>query len=798
MIDHPAFTVEPWALRETELTLEVLAQTESVFALSNGHIGVRGNLDEGEPHGLPGTYLNSVYELRPLPYAEAGYGYPESGQTVINVTNGKVIRLLVDDEPFDVRYGECHAHERLLDFRAGTMTRRARWESPAGRTVRVSSRRLVSFTHRSILAIAYEVEPVDGPARVVLQSELVANEQLPALGNDPRVAAALEAPLVVEEQVAQGSRVNLVYSTRRSGLRVATAMNHVVDGPDNVAVDSEVNHDWGRTTITASLRPGQKLRVVKYVSYGWSEQRSLPALRDQVAAALTGALHTGWDGLRGDQRAYLDEFWDRADVEVDGDPELQQAVRFVLFQLLQAGARAERRPIAAKGLTGPGYDGHCFWDTETFVLPVLAYTAPDAAADALRWRHATLPLAKERASQLGLAGAAFPWRTIHGEECSGYWPAGTAAFHINADIADAVVRYLEATQDLLFEREAGLELLVETARLWRSLGHHDLHGHFRIDGVTGPDEYSAIADNNVYTNLMAQRNLRCAADMCERHPAHARQLGVDAEEMASWREAAAAVSVPYDATLGVHPQAEGFTSHQTWDFEATSADKYPLLLHFPYFDLYRKQVVKQADLVLAMQLRGDAFTPEQKARNFEYYERLTVRDSSLSACTQAVIAAEVGQMELAYDYAAEAAFMDLRDLEHNTRDGLHIASLAGAWIALVMGFGGMRDSDSVLGFAPRLPDGLTRLAFTITRRGQRLRVETDGREARYTVLEGAGTLHVTHHGEPIVVECGAPVTCPIPPIQPRPAPTQPPGRAPTRRRGEIRELSPQQVPRAEL
>ncbi len=792
MIDHPAFTVEPWTLRETQLDLDVLAQTESVFALSNGHIGVRGNLDEGEPHGIPGTYLNSVYELRPLPYAEAGYGYPESGQTVINVTNGKVIRLLVDDEPFDVRYGELHDHDRTLDFRAGTLTRTARWESPAGRTVRVSSRRLVSFTHRSVMAIAYEVEPVDGPARVVVQSELVANEQLPTLGNDPRVAAALESPLRVEEQVAHVSGVNLVYSTRGSGLRVATAMDHVVDGPDGVAISSEVDHDWGRTTITAVLDPGQRLRIVKFVSYGWSEQRSLPALRDQVAAALTGALHSGWDGLLADQREYLDAFWDRADVEVDGDPELQQAVRFVLFQLLQAGARAERRPIPAKGLTGPGYDGHCFWDTETFVLPVLAYTAPDAAADALRWRHATLPLAKERASQLGLAGAAFPWRTIHGEECSGYWPAGTAAFHVNADIANAVVRYIEATGDLTFEREAGLELLVETARLWRSLGHHDLRGQFRIDGVTGPDEYSAVADNNVYTNLMAQRNLRAAADMCERHPRHARALGVDSEEMASWREAAAAVCVPYDAALGVHAQAEGFTSHQTWDFEATPADKYPLLLHYPYYDLYRKQVVKQADLVLAMQLRGDAFTPEQKARNFEYYERLTVRDSSLSACTQAVIAAEVGHLDLAYDYAAEAAFMDLLDLEHNTRDGLHIASLAGAWIALVIGFGGMRDSDSTLCFAPRLPDGLTRLAFTVNRRGQRLRVETDGQKASYSVADGGGCMALSHHGERVTVEPGTPVTLPIPPITPRPAPKQPPGREPMRRRREVRMLNPPQ------
>ena len=647
MISHPAFVREPWCLRAVSLDLAVLAQTESIFALSNGHIGWRGNLDEGEPHGLPGSYLNGVYELRPLPYAEAGYGYPESGQTVINVTNGKVIRLLVDDEPFDVRYGELRAHHHQLDFRAGLLHRGADWVSPAGCAVRVSSTRLVSFTQRSIAAICYDVEPLEGPVRVVVQSELVANEQLPPPGGDPRVAAVLQAPLVEEEHAAKGARAGLVHSTRHSGLCVAAVMDHVIDGPPATRVQAESFPHLGRVTVTASLELGQRLRLVKFVAYGWSGSRSLPAVRDQSDAALAGAVQTGWDGLLTAQRAYLDAFWARADVQLDGDPEIQQAVRFSLFHVLQAGARAEGRAIPAKGLTGPGYNGHSFWDTETYVLPVLTHAAPDAAAHALRWRHSTLPMATERARQLGLRGAAFPWRTIHGEECSSYWPAGTAAFHVNADIAEAVIHYLDATGDEGFERTVGLELLAETARLWCSLGRHDAQGRFHIDGVTGPDEYSALGDDNVYTNLMAQQNLRAAADAARRHPDRARELGIGEEEMAGWRDAAEALYVPYDEVLGVHPQAEAFTGHQVWDFAATTAEQYPLLLHFPYFDLYRKQVVKQADLVLAMHRRGDAFTAEDKARNFAYYERLTVRDSSLSACSQAVIAAEVGHLRVA-------------------------------------------------------------------------------------------------------------------------------------------------------
>ncbi len=571
MIKQPEFTEEPWSLREIGLDLDRLAQTESLFTLSNGHLGWRGGLDEGEPHGLPGTYLNGVYEVRPLPSAEPAYGRPASGQTIINVTNGKLIRLFVDDEPFDVRYGKLRSHERMLDFRTGTLTRQAEWVSPAGGAVRISSIRLVSFSHRAVAAVCYEVEPVEGRLQVTVQSELLANEQLPADAGDPRSGYSPDHPLVAEYDNSRDNAVVLVHTTRQSGLRVAAAMDHLIDAPAGMRCESQVFEDGGHVTASVPLEPGQRLRLIKFVAYGWSSERSLNAVRDQVWAALTGARQAGWDGLLSAQRAYLDDFWSRADVEVHGDVELQQAVRFSLFHVLQAGARGEERPIPAKGLTGPGYDGHAFWDTETFVLPALTLTAPDAAASALRWRHKTLPSAQQRAAQLGFKGAAFPWRTITGQECSGYWPAGTAAFHVNADIAAAVVRYVDATADEEFEKAEGIELLVETARLWRSLGHHDGEGRFHIDGVTGPDEYSAIADDNVYTNLMAQHNLLAAVHSAEKFPDRARELGVDPEESAGWRDAAQAMFIPYDEALGVHPQAATFTRHQVWDFAGTPA-----------------------------------------------------------------------------------------------------------------------------------------------------------------------------------------------------------------------------------
>ena len=785
MIEHPAYPVEPWAVRETELRLDKLAESESVFALSNGHMGLRGNLDEGEPYGLPGTYLAGFFETRPLPYAEAGYGYPEDGQSVVNVTNGKLIRLLVEDEPFDVRYGTLESHERVLDLRAGVLRRTAVWTSPTGRKIKVTSTRLVSFTQRAVAVIEYVIEPVEDKFPVVLQSELIANETTPMATKDPRAAAALAAPLVSQSHDADELRAVLVHATKVSGLRMASAIDHVIEGPEGTATTTNSYPDAARIEIVSDLAPGTPLRIIKAIAYGWSATRSGPALRDQVSAALAAAKHTGFEGLCAEQRAYLDDYWDRADVEIDGDAELQQAIRFALWHTLQAGARGEQRAIAAKGLTGPGYDGHTFWDTEMFVLPVLTYTAPHAAADALRWRQQTLDLARERARDLGLKGAAFPWRTIEGHECSGYWPAGTAAFHINADIARAVTRYQWAADDPDFEHGTGAELLVETARMWRSLGHHDAAGKFRIDGVTGPDEYSAVADNNVYTNLMAAGNLTAAASIVERHPKRAAELGVDAEEAAGWRDAAAKMTIPYNELLEVHEQAERFTSHAVWDFESCREDQYPLLLNFPYFDLYRKQVVKQADLVLALYECGHAFSDSEKGRDFEYYEALTVRDSSLSACCQSIVAAEVGHMDLAFDYFAEAALMDLEDLEHNTRDGVHIASLAGTWLVAVAGFGGMRDHFGKLTFQPRLPDSLTRLRFRLMFRGRGLQVEVDSKHARYQLRSGE-PLTIEHHGAEYQMTTEKELELEIPRLRPRGKPTQPPGRAPDHRRPQPR------------
>lgn len=751
---------DPWVVREIGLTAAdvdgpTLRQSESRFALANGHLGLRGELDEGDPCGMPGTYLNSVFETRDLVYPEEGYGFPQHTQTVVDAPNGKTIRLTVDGEPFDVRTGTLGHHERTLDLRAGTLHREVRWTSPGGVTILVSSTRLVSFVHASVAAIRYEVTAVDRDVALRIGSELRANEDQPEPTDDPRASAVLHRPFDAVRHSPDG----LLHRTRRSAIQVAATVAH--RSPARTRVVAEP--DMVRTELIATVPAGQTLRVDKFLAYAWNE----PDPWEKALADRDEAVSLGFDTLCAEQREFLDDFWDTADVELDGDPEVQQGVRFGLFHVLQAGAQAGPHPVAAKGLTGNGYDGHTLWDTETFVLPVLTYTHPTSTAQALLWRHRTLDAARHRAQELRLTGATYPWRTISGPECSGYWPAGTAALHVNADIAGAVLRYLAATDDQDFLQQAGLDILLWTARLWAGSIHVDDDGVAHIDGVTGPDEYTALVDDNAFTNLAARHNLLGAAGFAD----HLCRNGVEQDEIDRWRDLAERLVVPFSETRQVHEQHHGFTRFQEWDFDSTDEDEYPLFLHFPYLDLYRRQVVKQADLVLAMMLHGDAFTAAEKVRNFVYYEARTVRDSSLSAPAQAVLAAETGHLDLAHDYLAEAALLDLRAAGEAGGDGLHIASCAGAWTALVMGLGGMRDHTGGLAFSPRLPDRLSRLSFRLRWRDSRIRVTVTGQSVTYQV-DGAG-MSFSHHGEEMTLAAGGSRTAPVPPIVVRSAPPTP-------------------------
>jgi trehalose/maltose hydrolase-like predicted phosphorylase len=775
-VTAPELETAPWLVREPHVDPGTLAVAESVFSLSNGFLGVRGTLDEVEPFARRGTHLAGVYEIHPLSYPEGGYGQPEEGQALLTVADGTPLRLVVDGIAFDVREVVPEAHERTLDLRAGTLDRRVRWTTPSGTSLELTSRRLVSLVERSVCAVRYEVRALDGPAHVVVRSELASGEVTPTGvdNDDPRVAPALDDAFEQLAEVRTDGGGVVAVRTRRSRIGLAAAVDHEVDGG---RVGTDVDPDHVVTTVAADLRAGESLTILKVVAYSWSDDAAPDSLVAQASAAVHSARDLGWEGLLAGQRAVLDELWATADVEVDGDPELQQALRFAVFQLFCSAACISGAPVGAKGLTGPGYSGHTFWDVEGFVLPALSLLRPDAAARLLRWRAGTLDTARERAATLGLQGAAFAWRTIGGQEVSAYWPASTAAMHVNADIARAFWLHCNATGADL-DSVGGFEVLVQTARLWTSLGHQDAAGAWHLFGMTGPDEYTGVVDDNVFTNLMARHNLLRAADACSRAPDRAAELGVDPAETAAWRATAEAVHVPWDEGLRVHPANDNFTDYPEWAFE-DERDAYPVQEHHHYALFYRRQVLKQADLVQALWWCRDDFTAEEVARDLDYYEARTVRDSSLSAAVQAVVCAQAQHPDLALRYLRECALVDLRDVQGDTAKGLHLAAVAGAWLAFTAGLGGLREDHEDLEIAPLLPAALSRTAYRVTWRGRLLHVETTREGTTVTLLRGKGPVTVVVDGAARQVTADAPVHAPLRDPDPLlPEPTQPIGREP--------------------
>jgi alpha,alpha-trehalose phosphorylase len=555
----------------------------------------------------------------------------------------------------------------------------------------------------------------------------------------------------------------LCHATEKSRLSLACSIDHEVDSACAHTHEIAHNKDFGQVAFKIQALPQCPIHVVKYMVYHTSQIASTEELCARAEWTTDRVVTQGFSQLLASQEQYMDDFWRRSDVQIRDvredrtkrtTVEIQQAIRFNLFHVLQASARAEDTGVPAKGLTGEAYEGHYFWDTEIYLIPFLTYTSPRIAKNLLAFRYKMLGKARARARLLGHRGAMFPWRTINGEEASAYYAAGTAQYHINADIMYALRKYVQATGDELFLWEYGAEMLVETARLWLDLGFYSdkKGGQFCINAVTGPDEYNTVVNNNAYTNLMARENLRYAAQTVEAlrstapdsYDALVQKTAFEWSEMEAWIQAADSMYVPFDESLKIIPQDDDFLDREAWDFKNTPHDHYPLLLFYHPLNIYRKRVIKQADVVLAMFLLGGAFSLEAKKRNFEFYDPLTTGDSSLSSCVEAIIAAQVGDMEKAVRYGMAALLMDLANVGGNVKDGCHIASMGGAWMMLTYGFGGMRDDDGTLSFWPRrAPEENAILRFPLTYRGQMLEVEIGLENVEYALREG--DCLVIHH-----------------------------------------------------
>ena len=734
-MDPYLYSSDERGLREEQLLL-----SETLFHCANGYLGVRGNLEEGLPEGkktIRGMYINGFYDILSMPQAEKLHGLIEEKQTMVNVADTQSIRLILDGEPFSLWEGTLTQNLRTLDMRRGVTRREIAWKSPAGKSWRICFTRMASFVRKNLFLIRCELTPLDADGEVQVISGHVGEVSNFFDPSDPRVAGDASQYLHVTSVKVSGDASFLTAATSRSGLKVTSAAANRMEGAGEHTFtrgEASVEDAFGRT-----VKAGETAILYKYTVLCDSLRHD--DCESAAQETLQELLQTPADTLFAEQSAYLERFWDNCALTIRGDDALQMAVCFNLYELLQSASGDAYGNIAAKGLSGEGYEGHYFWDTEMYMQPFFALNAREGARNLIRFRHRTLPYARENARAMGhRRGALYPWRTIMGTECSGYFPSGTAAYHINGAVASAVISYYLASDDRDFMVEAGAEILIETARLWADMGVW-YKGSFHLNEVTGPDEYTCMVNDNYYTNAIARYNLEWAEKAIRllQESADGREvlerLHVTPDEAEEFARDAAGMCLLYDEELGINPQDDSFLQKKVWDLASTPKEDFPLLMHYHPLTLYRHQVCKQADTVMAHFILEDYQDLETIRRSYAYYEAITTHDSSLSTCIFSIMAARLGMTEKAYSYFGESAKTDLFNTHGNTKDGIHTANMGGTYMAIVYGFGGLRLKESGLTLRPRIPAAWQSYQFRLHWHDTRLMVTVEhGR----TVIEKLG------------------------------------------------------------
>ena len=758
----------PYKITDNSIEADDLLKDESIFSLANGYIGVRANFEEGYPKDyktVRGAYINGFYDFCPIEYEERFTGFPDSRQKMVNLPDIQSIELWLGNERFNLFSGEILSFTRVLDMEGGFSLREIHWRSPKGKEVEICVKRMAHFTCLPLFTIDYTVRSVNFDGEIRFVSRQNADVKNYSEQGDPRVASKSERALQVVELKAHEDIASLSMRTSNSGLNLCVLTRHKAE---RFAQKTILGSSNITTELTTDIKDSESLRVVKYCVFADSIRHDEPAAF--AGQTLAAAFSCPAEELYQKQQAYLANFYQYARVSIDDDPPLQESVNFSLFQLLQSVGKDKYSNICAKGLSGEGYEGHYFWDTEIYIFPFFLLTNPAIAKNLLMYRYNILDGARRQARLLGhKKGALYPWRTITGDECSSYYPSGSSQYHINGDIVYAYIQYYLATGDEEFMYQYGAEILFETARLWMDVGHfHGVgidgeqqallknDGHFlnvetdgkqqalsfRIDCVTGPDEYTCIVNNNYYTNAIAAFNLKWAARFYDKMKSLGgldelnRKINLTDEEPELWRKAAGCMYLPYNEKLDIHMQDDSFLHKKEWDFENTPADHYPLLLHYHPLYIYRHQVCKQADTVLSHFLLEEGVALTTIRNSFAYYERITTHDSSLSHCIFSIVAAKIGDTEKAYDYFMRAARLDLDNEHKNAKDGIHTANMGGSFMGIVYGFGGLRILEKGLCLNPVLPEKWNAYSFTIQYRSACLKVEINRSGTKVTLQSG--------------------------------------------------------------
>lgn len=680
-----------------ELTEAELGLQETLFHTANGYLGVRGNFEEGYPAGIQsmrGQYINGFYDVADMKQAEQLYGFANQKEVMLNVADTQSARIFADGLPVTM-FENAHDFHRVLDMDSGVSERSFTWQGPVG-AIKLTFRRMASFVDLSLFTTEIVMESVDYEGEIVVESDhigLVHNYVDPS---DPRLAAEAEDYLTIVTQEASAGESYFLTETQRSKLQLASYVTH----QGMSFSETKTANDRITQLFRQTLSKGQKIVLEKRAYFYDSARFDLTNVADRVKQANQKSLTEWYQG----QQSYLQEFWKNSQVSVKGDTDLNDSLNFSLFSLLQAAGKDGKSNIAAKGLSGEGYEGHYFWDTEIYMMPFFTLTNPAISRQLIAYRYSILESARANARILGHeTGALYPWRTIQGRESSGYYPSGTAQYHINSDIAYGIMQYYWATGDWSLMEEMGAEIIFETARTWLQIGNFTSRG-FELFGVTGPDEYTCLINNNYYTNLSAQNHLRWAVTLYQKlqDSSLIEKIDLKEEEIASFKLAADKMFFPVSET-GLQGQDDSFLAKPLLAINDIPKENFPLLLHYHPLFLYRHQVCKQADLVLAYFLFSQQFDLTDMKKGFEYYEPLTTHDSSLSSCIFGIVATHLGDVEKGYRYFEESSKIDIQNTHKNTKDGIHAANMGGTYLGLVYGFGGLRLSVDGVALNPKIP-----------------------------------------------------------------------------------------------
>lgn len=769
---------QEWCVCESGFDIGKANVFETLFTLGNGYLGTRGTLEEGFRGEYSGTYLNGVFDA-----------HDASVIDLVNAPDWLPLAVYIHGIRLDVQGCKVLSHQRALDLRQGVLWRETVFEDPQGRRTRLETLRFASFAdpHLCVLRLAVTPENHGGP--VVIESALEGRRSnldlLPAYAGTPvfppevkwdKWAKSLHlAPVMA---TCDQDSLYLEMRTIDSGIAIGLASTLLPSVPPlRNTVERHATRVAERQEFLIPV--GVTLSVDKFVTIHTSRETPASGIAARCQEELAGHLASGFEAALAANAAAWDRKWGASDIVIHGDAAMTQAARFNIYHLLITANPADpKASIGAKSLSGEGYRGHVFWDSEIFLLPFYIYTQPEAAKALLMYRYHTLDGARDNARANGFSGAQFAWESADtGHETTPKWTAdgrhriwtGEEEIHVTADVAYGVLTYVAATGDTAFLTDYGAEILFETSRFWLSRLEADTaSGRLVLRRVIGPDEFHEHVDNNAFTNRMAQWHLVQAArihdDLARKAPealaALAHRIGLLPGEAAQWREAAGRILIPFDAGSSLIEQFEGYFALKdvpVTEWDGNDMPCYPA--GYNHFNAGETRLLKQPDVVMLMYVLPDEFSDEAKRVNYAHYEPRTLHKSSLSPAIHSIMGVEVGDRARALQYFRRSALVDLLDNQGNTQDGIHIASAGGTWQALVFGFGGFRVRNARMSFRPWLPPGWSELQFCLFWQGSRIQLRIGREQASFLLETGPVTrVPILVENQEIILEAGRIVT----------------------------------------